>query len=80
MRFLRERPFCPLSTGSPGKITAPGGRKVSWFIWLWLFHYIPSLLSRGGIYGGVGQAIHMMLPFLASKCGGRLSSRRLRRG
>ena len=50
----------------PGKLPGPH-RKVSWFIWLWLLNHIPGLLGGGGIYGGVGQAIHMMLPFLESK-------------
>jgi Mn2+/Fe2+ NRAMP family transporter len=50
----------------PGKL--PGSkRQVSWFIWLWLFTLIPGHLGGGGIYGGSGQAIHMALPFLASK-------------
>ena len=50
----------------PGKL--PGLRgKVSWFIWLSLFMIIPGHLGGGGIYGGVGQAVHMALPFLPSR-------------
>jgi Mn2+/Fe2+ NRAMP family transporter len=50
----------------PGKL--PGPRKaVSWFIWLWLINHIPGLLGGGGIYGGVGQAVNMMMPFLGSE-------------
>ena len=50
----------------PGKL--PGPRKtISWFIWLWMFQQIPAHLGGGGVYGGVGQAVHMAFPFLASK-------------
>lgn len=51
----------------PGKLPGPKGR-VSWFIWVWLLTIIPNnLLGGGGIYGGVGQAVHMGLPFLDSR-------------
>ena len=50
----------------PGKL--PGPRKmISWFIWLWMFQQIPGHIGGGGVYGGVGQAVHMAFPFLASK-------------
>lgn len=49
----------------PGKL--PGaGRRVSWFIWLWLLQLIPGQLGGGGIYGGTGQAVHAAFPALSS--------------
>ena len=44
-----------------------GGRRLSWVVLLWLFALVPGHLIGGGIYGGVGQAVHMALPALASK-------------
>ena len=50
----------------PGKI--PFFRsKISWFILLWLLQQIPGLMGGGGIYGGAGQALSMMMPFLDSR-------------
>ena len=50
----------------PGKI--PFFRtKISWFIVLWFLQQIPGLLGGGGIYGGAGQAMSMMMPFLDSR-------------
>jgi manganese transport protein len=50
----------------PGKLPGPR-QKISWFIWLWMFQLIPAHLGGGGVYGGVGQAVHMAFPFFASK-------------
>ena len=50
----------------PGRLTV-GGRQISWVVLLWLFAVVPGHLIGGGIYGGVGQAVHMALPFVASK-------------
>ena len=50
----------------PGKLPGPR-QKISWFIWLWMFQLIPGHLGGGGVYGGVGQAVHMAFPFFASK-------------
>ena len=50
----------------PGKI--PFFRsKISWFILLWFLQQIPGLMGGGGIYGGAGQAMSMMMPFLDSR-------------
>ncbi len=46
----------------PGKI---GG--VSWIVLFWLLILIPSHLSGGGIYGGIGQAVHQAVPAIESK-------------
>ena len=46
----------------PGKL---GG--ISWVVLVWLFILIPGHLSGGGIYGGVGQAVHLALPMIESK-------------
>ena len=46
----------------PGKI---GG--VSWIVLIWLLILIPGHLAGGGIYGGVGQAIHQAVPVIESK-------------
>lgn len=50
----------------PGKLPA-ARKKVSWFIYLWLFTLVPSLFGGGGIYGGTGQAVNAALPFLGSE-------------
>ena len=52
---------CVISSGETGLVAlnrVPGkiGR-VSWVVAIWLFILIPSHLSGGGIYGGVGQAV-----------------------
>ena len=41
--------------------------KMSWFILLWFLQQIPGLMGGGGIYGGAGQAMSMMMPFLDSR-------------
>ena len=41
--------------------------QISWFIFLWFLQQIPGLLGGGGIYGGAGQAMSMMMPFLDSR-------------
>lgn len=46
----------------PGKL---GG--VSWVVLVWLFILIPGHLAGGGIYGGVGQAVHLAIPEIESK-------------
>lgn len=50
----------------PGKLPAVRG-KASWFAYLWLFTLIPGHLGGGGIYGGTGQAVHLVFPFLRSE-------------
>ena len=61
---------CVISSGETGLVAlnrVPGkiGR-VSWVVAIWLFILIPSHLSGGGIYGGMGQAVHQALPMLPS--------------
>ena len=50
----------------PGKISFFRS-KISWFILLWFLQQIPGLMGGGGIYGGAGQAMSMMMPFLDSR-------------
>lgn len=60
-------PFLHAFNRLPGKVPAPGGRKVSWYIYFWMLWLIPDILRGGGIYGGAGQVIHAALPFLGSQ-------------
>ena len=60
-------PFLHAFDRLPGKVPAFGGKKVSWYIYLWLLWIIPGILGGGGIYGGAGQVIHAVLPFLGSE-------------
>ena len=60
-------PFLHAFNRIPGKFPAFRGKKVSWYIYLWLLWIIPGLLGGGGVFGGAGQVIHVFLPFLGSE-------------
>ena len=46
------------------KLPGPRFGKANWSIWMWLFIQLFKLLQVGGIVGGVGIALHMMLPVM----------------
>jgi Mn2+/Fe2+ NRAMP family transporter len=46
----------------PGKLPGPGGKKVSWYLYLWFFDEIMAHLVNGGLYGGAALALHMAMP------------------
>ena len=37
-------------------------RRVSWLIWAWAFTVTLTLLQVGGMYGGVAQVLHLLVP------------------
>jgi manganese transport protein len=60
-------PFLHAFNRLPGKLPGFRGKKVSWYIYFWLLWIIPGQLIGGGIYGGAGQAIHSVFPFMGSQ-------------
>ena len=62
-------PFLHAFNRLPGKLPAFRGKKISWYIYFWFLWIIPGQLIGGGIYGGAGQAIHSVFPFLESQYG-----------
>ena len=60
-------PFLHAFNRLPGKLPGFNGRKVSWYLYFWLLWIIPGQLIGGGIYGGAGQAIHSVFPFMGSQ-------------
>ncbi len=52
-------------TGLEGFNRVPGPRLgVSWVVWAWGLTVTLTLLQVGGMYGGVGQVLHMLVPAL----------------
>ena len=52
-------------TGLEGFNRVPGPRLgVSWVVWAWGLTVALTLLQVGGMYGGVGQVLHMLVPAL----------------
>jgi manganese transport protein len=50
-------------TGLEGFDRVPGPRLgVSWVVWAWAITVILSLLQVGGMYGGVSQVLHLLVP------------------
>jgi manganese transport protein len=50
-------------TGLEGFNSVPGPRAgVSWLVWAWAITVTLTLLQVGGMYGGVGQVLHVLLP------------------
>jgi Mn2+/Fe2+ NRAMP family transporter len=50
-------------TGLEGFNRVPGPRfGVSWLIWAWAFMVLLTLLQVGGMYGGVAQVMHLLVP------------------
>jgi Mn2+/Fe2+ NRAMP family transporter len=53
-------------TGLEGFNRVPGPRAgVSWLIWAWALTVTLTLLQVGGMYGGVAQVLHVLLPALS---------------
>lgn len=51
------------TTGLEGFNAVPGPRAgVSWLVWAWALTVTLTLLQVGGMYGGVGQVLHALLP------------------
>ena len=51
------------STGLEGFNGVPGPRAgVSWLVWAWAITVTLTLLQVGGMYGGVGQVLHVLVP------------------
>ena len=50
-------------TGLEGLNRVPGPRfGVSWLVWTWAFMVLLTLLQVGGMYGGVAQVMHLLVP------------------
>ena len=50
-------------TGLDGFNGVPGPRAgVSWLVWAWVITVSLTLLQVGGMYGGVGQVLHVLVP------------------
>ena len=50
-------------TGLEGFNRVPGPRLgVSWLVWAWVLTVSLTLLQVGGMYGGVGQVLHLLVP------------------
>jgi len=53
-------------TGLEGFNRVPGPRLgASWLVWAWALMVTLTLLQVGGMYGGVGQVLHMLWPALS---------------
>src|SRR5687767_9368698 len=53
-------------TGLEGFNRVPGPRAgVNWLVWLWALTVMLTLLSVGGMYGGVAQVLHLLWPALS---------------
>jgi manganese transport protein len=51
------------STGLEGFNGVPGPRVgVGWLVWAWAITVTLTLLQVGGMYGGVGQVLHVLVP------------------
>lgn len=54
------------NTGLEGFNAVPGPRLgVSWLVWAWGITVTLTLLQVGGMYGGVGQVLHALVPALS---------------
>lgn len=50
-------------TGLEGFNLVPGPRAaVNWLVWAWAFTVMLTLLQIGGMYGGVAQVLHLLVP------------------
>src|SRR4029453_16284978 len=53
-------------TGLEGFNRVPGPRLgVGWLVWAWALTVSLTLLQVGGIYGGVGQVLHLLAPAIS---------------
>jgi manganese transport protein len=56
------------TTGLEGFNAVPGPRAgVSWLVWAWAITVTLTLLQVGGMYGGVGQVLHLLIPAMSVK-------------
>jgi manganese transport protein len=56
------------NTGLEGFNRIPGPRLgVSWLVWAWALTVSLTLLQVGGMYGGVGQVLHLLWPAVGVK-------------
>ena len=56
------------NTGLEGFNSVPGPRAgVSWLVWAWAITVTLTLLQVGGMYGGVGQVLHVLVPAVPVK-------------
>jgi Mn2+/Fe2+ NRAMP family transporter len=50
-------------TALEGFNRVPGPRAgVGWLVWVWMLTVTLTLLQVGGMYGGVGQVLHLLMP------------------
>ena len=50
-------------TGLEGFNRMPGPRLgVSWLVWAWALTVLLTMLQVGGMYGGVAQVLHLLVP------------------
>jgi Mn2+/Fe2+ NRAMP family transporter len=50
-------------TGLEGFNRLPGPRaRVNWLVWVWALTVVLTLLQVGGMYGGVAQVLHLLVP------------------
>ena len=55
-------------TGLEGFNRIPGPRLgVSWLVWGWALTVTLTLLQVGGMYGGVAQVLHLLVPAISIK-------------
>ena len=53
-------------TGLEGFNRVPGPRLgVSWMVWLWSITVLLTMLQVGGMYGGVAQVLHLLIPAIS---------------
>jgi Mn2+/Fe2+ NRAMP family transporter len=53
-------------TGLEGFNRVPGPRAgVSWLVWVWAITVTLTLLQVGGMYGGVSQVLHLLVPAIS---------------
>ncbi len=53
-------------TGLEGLNRVPGPRwRVSWLLWAWALMVFTSLVQVGGMFGGLAQLMHLLLPALS---------------
>ena len=50
-------------TGLEGLNRVPGPRlRVSWLVWVWAVMVLLTMVQVGGMYGGVAQVLHLLVP------------------
>src|SRR5687767_1850647 len=50
-------------TGLEGLNRVPGPRlRVGWLVWVWAVMVLLTMVQVGGMYGGVAQVLHLLVP------------------